>query len=149
SAEVVMMPGDARLSMEREIAEGRSQQFDILAIDAFNGDAVPTHLLTREAMIIYLNEINPDGVIAVHISNRYLDLRPVLAERSRALNLRYGYVHTDGNTSLNWTSDWVLLARNDNVLSQPELSAHLESRDNVKRIRPWTDDYSNLFQLLR
>ncbi len=149
TARVEIIPGDARLSMEKELAGGHSQQFDVLVIDAFNGDSVPMHLLTREAMLIYLRELKPDGVLAVHISNLYLNLRPVLAEHSRNLNLRYGFVHVDEKDAVDWASDWVLLARNDKVLGQPEISAHLESRDQVRRVRPWTDDYSNLFQLLK
>ena len=146
---MTIVPGDARLSMEREVAEGHSQQFDVLAIDAFNGDTIPMHLLTREAMLIYLSELKPDGVLAIHVSNLYLDLRPVLAEHSRDLNLRYGFVHVDEKDLIDWASDWVLLSRNDKVLSQPEISVRLEPRDKMRRVRPWTDDYSNLFQLLK
>jgi spermidine synthase len=149
SAKVVIVPGDARLSMERELAEGQSQQFDVLVIDAFNGDSIPTHLLTRQAMLIYLGELNPDGVLAIHISNLFLDLRPVLAENSRALNLRYGFVSCAEKDAMNWASDWVLLARNDKVLGRPEIASRLKSRDGLRRVRPWTDDYSNLFQLLK
>jgi hypothetical protein len=149
SAKVVIVPGDARLSMERELAEGRSQQFDVLVIDAFNGDSIPTHLLTRQAMLVYLAELAPDGVLAVHVSNLFLDLRPVLAENSRALNLRYGFASSEEKDAMNWASDWVLLARNDKVLGRPEIASRLKSRDGLPRVRPWTDDYSNLFQLLK
>jgi hypothetical protein len=149
SAKVAIVPGDARLSMERELAEGRSQQFDVLVIDAFNGDSIPTHLLTRQAMLVYLAELAPDGVLAVHVSNLFLDLRPVLAENSRALNLRYGFVSSEEKDAMNWASDWVLLARNDKVLRQPEIASRLKSRDGLRRVRPWTDDYSDLFQLLK
>jgi hypothetical protein len=149
SARVKIVPGDARLSMERELAEGRSQQFDVLVIDAFNGDMIPTHLLTREAMVVYLRELTPDGVLAVHVSNLHLDLRPVLAEHSRNLKLHYGYVHVDEKDMVNWSSDWVLLARNDKVLGQPEIAARLEPRTHLRRIRPWTDNYSTLLQILK
>ncbi len=149
SAKVTIVPGDARLSMERELAAGHSQQFDVLVIDAFNGDTIPTHLLTLEAMRIYLRELKPEGVLAVHISNLNFDLRPVLAEHSRTLNLRYGFVHVDEKDMVNWSSDWVLLARDDKVLGKSEIAPHLESREHLRRIRPWTDDYSNLFQLLK
>lgn len=149
SAKVTIVPGDARLSMERELATGHPQQFDVLVIDAFNGDTIPTHLLTLEAMRIYLRELKPDGVLAVHISNLNFDLRPVLAEHSRTLNLRYGFVHVDEKDMVNWSSDWVLLARDDKVLGKSEIAPHLESREHLRRIRPWTDDYSNLFQLLK
>jgi hypothetical protein len=148
-AKVDIIPGDARISMERELAADSSQQFDVLVIDAFNGDSVPMHLLTRQAMQDYFKELKPDGVLAVHISNLYLDLRPVLAEDSRALNLRYGYVHTNEKDLVDWATDWVLLARNDKVLGLPAISSHMQSRDKVRRIRPWTDDYSNLFQILK
>ncbi len=148
SARVEIVSGDARLSMERELAGGRSQQFDVLVIDAFTGDAVPTHLLTREAMLVYLNELKPDGVLAVHVSNLYLDLRPVLAEHARTLHLHYGFVHVDERDMVDWASDWVLLTRDDKMLDQPEISARLRPGDPARHVRPWTDDYSNLFQLL-
>jgi hypothetical protein len=149
SAKVAIVPGDARLSMEHELADGRSQQFDVLVVDAFNGDSIPTHLLTREAMLVYLAELSPDGVLAVHVSNLFLDLRPVLAENSRALNLRYGFASCEEKDAMNWASDWVLLARNDKVLGQPKIGSRLKSREGLRRVRPWTDDYSNLFQLLK
>ena len=149
SAKVDIVPGDARLSMEQELAQGRSQQFDVLAIDAFNGDSIPTHLLTREAMMLYLSELAPDGVLAIHVSNLFLDLKPVLAEHSRAFNLKYGYVDAEEKNAVSWASDWVLLARDDRVLGLPAIASHLQPRDGVRRVRPWTDDYSNLFQLLK
>jgi len=149
SAKVDIVLGDARLSMEQELAEGRSQQFDVLVIDAFNGDSIPTHLLTREAMMLYLAELAPDGVLAIHVSNLFLDLTPVLAEHSRALHLKYGYVDTEEKNAVNWSSDWVLLARDDSVLGLPAISSHLQPVDGVRRVRPWTDDYSNVFQLLK
>ncbi|MES1194702.1 MAG: fused MFS/spermidine synthase, partial [Opitutus sp.] len=77
-AKVDVILGDARLSMERELANRESQQFDVLALDAFSSDAIPVHLLTVEAFGIYLSHLKPDGVIAVHVSNRYLELRPVV-----------------------------------------------------------------------
>jgi hypothetical protein len=150
SAKVEIIPGDARLSMEREVRDGQAQQFDVLAIDAFNGDAIPTHLLTAEAMQIYLRELKPDGVIAVHITNRYVDLRPVLAELCRSFDLRCGEViDHEPEGSLYFGSDWVLLARNDHVLGEPGIAAHLNSINWIPEVGLWTDDYSNLFQLLR
>ena len=100
-------------------------------------------------MLVYLAELSPDGVLAIHVSNLFLDLRPVLAENSRALNLRYGFVSCEEKDAMNWASDWVLLARNDKVLGQPQIAGRLKSRDGLRRVRPWTDDYSNLFQLLK
>ncbi|MHB8381772.1 MAG: polyamine aminopropyltransferase [Candidatus Binataceae bacterium] len=149
SAQVKIVAGDARLSMESELAEGHAQNFDVLVIDAFTGDMIPTHLLTLQAIRIYLRELKPNGVLAVHVSNLNFDLRPVLAEHSRTLNLHYGFVHNDEKDMVNWSADWVLLTRADNVLGQPAIAAHMESRARLRRIRPWTDDYSNLFQILK
>jgi hypothetical protein len=130
------------------VANDNSQRFDVLVVDAFAGDAIPVHLLTREAIGIYLRELNPGGVLAIHISNRYLDLRPVVHELAERFKLRSGWMHApDGPLSLQ--SDWILLARNDEVLGQPEVSSKLESLNTQRRVRLWTDDYSNLFQILK
>jgi SAM-dependent methyltransferase len=85
-AKIDVVMGDARLSLEREFAAGGSQQFDLLALDAFSSDAIPVHLLTREAVALYLRHLRPDGMLAVHISNRYLNLEPVV----RALAQEFG-----------------------------------------------------------
>jgi hypothetical protein len=79
-AKIEVVPGDARLSMERELANGNPQAFDVLVLDAFAGDAIPVHLLTIEAFATYLRELNPDGVLAIHVTNRYLDLGPWFRE---------------------------------------------------------------------
>jgi spermidine synthase len=72
--------GDARLSLERELAQGKPQKFDVLAIDAFSSDSIPVHLITREAIRLYMQHLAPAGVLAIHISNRFLDLKPVSVE---------------------------------------------------------------------
>jgi hypothetical protein len=148
SAKVEIIPGDARLSMEREVAGNNSQGFDVLVVDAFAGDAIPVHLLTVEAIEIYLRELNPNGVLAIHISNRYLDLRPVVHEFAERFTLRSGWVHAEGGPT-SQPSDWILLARSNEVLGQPEISNHLQSLDSQRKVRLWTDDYSNLFQILK
>ncbi len=148
-ARVDIVAGDARLSMERELKAGRPQRFDILVIDAFSGDAIPVHLLTREAMAVYLDELNQGGVLALHISNSYLDLRPVIARLAQHYNLHSGWVHSQGLGRLTQTSDWVLLAREKTVLDQPAISAMLQPLETSAAVAMWTDDYSNLFQVLR
>jgi hypothetical protein len=147
-ATVDIIPGDARLSMEREVASNNSQGFDVLVVDAFAGDAIPVHLLTVEAIEIYLRELNPNGVLAIHISNRYLDLRPVVHEFAERFTLRSGWVHAEGGPT-SQPSDWILLARTNEVLGQPEISKRLQSLDSQRKVRLWTDDYSNLFQILK
>jgi hypothetical protein len=147
-AKVDIIPGDARLSMEREVANGDLQKFDVLVVDAFAGDAIPVHLLTREAVEIYLRELSPNGVLAIHISNRYLDLRPVVHELAERFGLHSGWMHAPGGP-LSQQSDWILLARNDEVIGQPEVASRLQSLDTQREVRLWTDDYSNLFQILK
>ena len=148
SAKVDIIPGDGRLSMEREVSNDNSQRFDVLVVDAFAGDAIPVHLLTREAVEIYLRELKPNGVLAIQISNRYLDLRPVVHELADRFKLRSGWVHSDGGP-FTVPSDWILLARTNEILGQPEISNRLQSLDSQRRVRLWTDDYSNLFQILK
>ena len=119
-AKVEIIPGDARLSMEREVADDNSQGFDVLVVDAFAGDAIPVHLLTREAVEIYLRELKPNGVLAIQISNRYLDLRPVVHEYGGSIqaSLRLGASVAD---PLLCQQDWILLARTNEILGQPEI----------------------------
>lgn len=148
-AKIDVIRGDARLSMQRELRNGEPQRFDVLVIDAFSGDAIPVHLITKEAMDVYLREVKPDGVIAFHVTNGYLDLRPVVKELARHFNLRAAWVHDVPDSRMYTISDWVLVARNDHVLGQAEIAAHLRPLDSVREVRLWTDDYSNLFEVLR
>jgi len=95
-----------------------------------------------------LRELNADGVIAIHVTNRYLDLQPVIREVAKHFGLTAARVHQPGG-SLVKPSDWIVLARNSAVLDRPELTSKLRPLDSGKRVRLWTDDYSNLFQILR
>ena len=149
NASVEIVTGDARLSMERELAAGHPQNFDVLAVDAFSGDAIPVHLLTREAIETYLRELKADGVLALHISNRFLDLAPLAQQLASDFHLRGGIVIDRPHDTIYDDSDWVLLSRDGKVLSQPEIAARLKPLDSHRKVRLWTDDYSNLFQLIR
>ncbi len=148
SAKVDVVEGDARISIENELREGHPQRFDVLVLDAFAADAIPMHLLTREAMRTWLAAITPDGVIAVHTSNRFLNLNPVLTGLARNYALRAGWIHDPGDNKWNTGSDWVLLARNNKVLSITEISSQMRPIDGGKSVL-WTDDYSNLFSVLQ
>jgi hypothetical protein len=142
-ARIETVLGDARLSLEAEAARGEFQKFDVLAVDAFTSDSIPAHLLTREAMGIYLKHMRgPDGVLAFHVSNRYLDLNPVIV----ALGQRYQLSAVQVRIS---TSHWILLSANPAMFRLPGLVEHAKP---VTLTRPpvlWTDDYSNLFQVLK
>ena len=137
--------GDARLSLEREAPE----HFDVLAVDAFSSDSIPVHLLTREAMQVYFRHLNPDGVLAVHVSNRYLDLAPVVAGEARASGKLARLVDTDDDDSQDvFGATWVLLTAPATGFGKEELSSSSEIK-STRHVRLWTDDYSNLFQILR
>jgi hypothetical protein len=143
---VKIIPGDARLSMERELALGIRQSFNLLVVDAFNGDAPPIHLLTQQAFQLYLDQIAPDGVIAIHITNTFLDLQPVVAGIAQRLQLDYVFVHADGDGRETLYSDWMLVSRAP--LPSTVSDALMNPKRNPKNVL-WTDDYSNLFQVLR
>lgn len=133
--------------MERELRENSPQKFDLLVLDAFAGDAVPVHLLTKEAFQIYLNELGSEGVIAAHVTNTYLDLRPVLERAAQEMGLDSAFYHSSGDNLVTMYSDWVLLSRGS-VLRRPEVfSAGERMHYSAKRL--WTDDYSDLLQVLR
>ncbi|HEY1783971.1 MAG TPA: fused MFS/spermidine synthase, partial [Pirellulales bacterium] len=139
--------GDARLSLERE----EPQHFDLLVLDAFSGDAVPAHLLTEEAFEIYQRHLKPDGMIAVHISNRYLDLRPVLAGLARRFGYRLREVASAGDTSLGqFPARWVLLTR-DPAATHEATGAVSDAANAAAPERSvlWTDEHSNLFEILK
>ncbi|HZT29640.1 MAG TPA: fused MFS/spermidine synthase [Bryobacteraceae bacterium] len=143
--EVVL--GDGRLALEREA----SQQFDLLVMDAFSGDSVPVHLITREAFRTYFRHLRPSGILAVNISNKYLDLRPVM-ERAAAhfgkLALLYEFTPGDED-ELCFACSWVLLV---DPSVYPALGPKLREGKVLRgdgRFRMWTDDYSNLYRLLK
>jgi hypothetical protein len=157
-AQVEPVLGDARLSLEREVAGGAfdraEQRYDVLSLDAFSGDAIPVHLLTREAFAVYMRVTKPDGVIAFHLTNRFLDLPPVVLQITRDAGFQAvlveDYPTWDRSTStLNTPSYWVLVTRNTTFLQDPEIAAH--SRLIVPRVglREWSDQFTSLLQILK
>jgi spermidine synthase len=135
--------GDARLSLERE----QPENFDVLAVDAFSGDAIPVHLLTREAMDLYFRHLRPDGILAVHISNRHLDLEPVVVGEARSSARRARVVDTEDDDEAGvFEATWMLVTAND---FDNEIRANSNPVSQARRVRLWTDDYSNLFQILK
>lgn len=149
-AKVDVVMGDARLSMEREVAEGQSQQFDLLALDAFSSDAIPVHLLTREAFEVYLRQMKPDGVIAVHISNRYLDLEPVVDELALHFGLKAVSISDDELDWWAYSSTWILVTKNEALLATAAIH---DAADEPAKQPPapvlWTDDHASLYQILK
>jgi len=144
--------GDARLSMEAELREGGSRRFDLLALDAFSGDAIPVHLLTQEAVALYLAHLKPDGILAVHISNRHLDLRPVVEGLARHHGLHFVNI-SDTVSKDDWwlySTSWMLLSRDPARLAVDEISrAAEEPPDETATYVDWTDDHASLFSILK
>jgi hypothetical protein len=145
-AQITFAMGDARLSMEREPSSG----FDILAIDAFSSDSIPVHLLTAEAFAIWFRHIGPEGMLAVHISNRYLDLEPVIATAAAHLGATARVVESDGdNARAVYGSTWVLLSKHPSVLESAALAGASRPLAPRHAVSLWTDDYSDLISILR
>jgi hypothetical protein len=147
-AKVEVTFGDARLSMEKE----PPQNFDLLVLDAFSSDAIPVHLLTAETFALYLRHLNPDGIIAVHISNHYLDLEPVVVNLARYFGYQLKLIDYDEDDENWWlySSTWILLSRNEAILNTPAIS---QAAGKVKTMTPklplWTDDFVSLYQILK
>jgi len=145
-AEKAILMGDARLTLERQ----EPQHFDIMAVDAFSSDAIPVHLLTREAMAVYWKHLKPDGILALHISNRYLNLEPVCMGDALAYGKIAMTVDDDGEeASYMSASTWVLVTENPDFFKASTFAdADMHPAKSTPKFRPWTDDYSNLFQIL-
>ncbi len=150
-ADVSIVAGDARISLEQELAAGEKQNFDVLVLDTFSSDSIPVHLVTKEAFALYLKHLTPNGVIAAHISNRHLDLQPVLWELAQEFGLEMILVDKPAGTGAgSFPSEWVLLTYDPSLFAIPAIKSHAIWFDGYSSpIRLWTDDYSNLFQILR
>ncbi len=143
-SEIVL--GDARLSLESE----PSQQFDVLAVDAFSGDAIPVHLLTKEAFAAYFRHLKPDGILAVHTSNTYLNLAPVVKLLAEDADYATRLIASEEDPMMMISSaDWVLVTRNQEFLNEPETFAGSQNIAVPPNLRLWTDDYNNLYEILR
>jgi SAM-dependent methyltransferase len=144
-ARVDVAMGDARLSLEREPPEN----FDVLAVDAFSSDAIPVHLLTREAFVLYFRHLKADGVLAVHVSNKHLDLTPVVKLAAASLGKDARMVDTEDEANDVFGSTWVLVTSSAGFFDRPLMRTAAVAVPLPHKIRMWTDDYSNLFQILK
>jgi hypothetical protein len=155
-AHVEVVDGDGRISMEREFAQGKPQAYDVLVVDAFNGDAVPVHLLTREAFELYLKHLRDENsVIAVHVTNRAVELASVVAAEAQHFGLNLLYVNAPGLTNSTIPNgvispnQWILLSRSKEALSAPALVQASSPLKLRKGLHFWRDDQNNLLQILR
>jgi hypothetical protein len=146
SAKVETVLGDARLSLERESAN----QFNVLAVDAFSSDSIPVHLVTRQAMQLYKKHIAQNGVVAFHISNRYLDLTPIVRQLADDVGMTALRVVDDPETgSYLYRSDWILVTANKSFADQLLTNKIADLIPQRTGLSAWTDDYNNLLQILK
>lgn len=145
-AKIELVMGDARLSMEREAP----QAYDVIILDAFSSDAIPVHLLTLEAFEHYRRHLKPDGAIVVHVSNRYLDLRPIVARIAE--HIKYTALDIDDGQSFEddsaYPSDWIILTRNMGLTQSPLLKDAASELATAPNIPAWTDERSDLMRIL-
>lgn len=144
-AGVEVVQGDARLALARELAAGAPGTYDLLVVDVFSGDAPPVHLLTWEAFQLYLAHLAEDGVLAINVSTTHLDLKPVIAGLARRAGVAGVMVDDPGDGEAAFPSRWILITRGTPPFEDaPDLQTAYDSS-----LRLWTDDYSNLLQVLR
>ena len=145
-ADVVVLIGDARRTLEQEAP----QEFDLLAVDAFSGDAIPAHLLTREAIELYLRHLAPEGILAVHVSNHYVDLQPVVAAAALELDRPALNVIAEGSARrLCYASQWILILPPNGRQWYATLWLDGSDAESTPGFRAWTDDLWSLYPVLR
>jgi len=149
-AEVEVVVGDARLSLADGGAPSGSRRFDVLLIDAFSSDAIPIHLLTREALALYFRRLADHGVLGVHISNRHLDLEPVLGNLAADADLaaRVCDDRDEDRKDGKYASTWVALAHRDEDLGRLTHDSRWRPLATRPGDRLWTDNYSNVVDVL-
>jgi spermidine synthase len=165
-AEIEVILGDGRLSLEKELKDLGSRQFDVLIMDAFSSDAIPVHLLTREAFGVYVQHLRSDGLLAVQASNRHLRLSPLISRLGASVGLHSLQVQNRNVAGYSsGQSKWVLLARNASEIdrleekfrarmryagvSEPEVTPFRPARADLEAGPLWTDDYSNILSVLK
>ncbi len=149
AAHTTVKIGDARIVMDRELKNDQIQQFDVLAIDAFSSDAIPVHLLTAECGEVYRQHIARDGILAIHISNRFLELGPVVRGLAEHLGWQAVRIDNEDDDSIGvFSSTWVLLTPDIDVASELEASPDYDPWHPEESVLLWTDNYSGLWRIL-
>jgi hypothetical protein len=149
-ADITAVVGDARISLQRELDRGDLQNFDVLVLDTFSSDSIPVHLVTKEAFALYLAHLAPDGIIAAHITNLHLDLQPVFWQLAQHYGLSIARIDYPGDSRGGYASHWILMSPDPAMLNIPAIQGHsVDLREYSTDLKLWTDDYSNLFQILK
>jgi hypothetical protein len=136
-----VVEGDGRLALQQEPAK----TFDVIVVDAFSDDSIPVHLLTQEAFQVYFGRLRDGGILAIHVTNRYLDLAPVIEAGARSLQKESLPIHNPADPERQvYSADWVLVG--DDLR---EFGSVSQLKSSPRTVRPWTDEYSNLFGILK
>jgi hypothetical protein len=147
---IAIVIGDARLSL----AKAPDRRYDAIVLDAFSSDVIPTHLLTREALQLYLQKMPRDGLLLAHISNRYMDLAPIVARLAQSLNL-VAYIQNDFDVTPSdgaegkSPSRWVMLAAGEKVVDPFLTSRRWQRLDGASGADLWSDDFTDLLKVIR
>ena len=144
-AQITISLGDARLSLEREAPH----DFDVLVVDAFSSDSIPVHLITTEAMKVYLHHVKTGGAIVFHVTNRFLKLAPVVKSVADELGLHTTLIIDDAEETSFSKTDWVIVTRDRSLIEKAAIAQKSSEITAIPGLRPWTDDFNNLFQILK
>ena len=153
AANIELVQGDGRVSLQKQFDTTGSQQFDLLVIDAFSGDSIPQHLLTQEALALYFKHLKPDGTLAIHISNTQLNLIPLARGLAKVLDKDIVYVKTKAKGSGEHDAQWVMLTNNQGLLNDAQLknyrSAWPRESGEEENLIIWSDEHSDLLSVLK
>ena len=144
-AQIEISLGDARLSLEREAPH----DFDVLVVDAFSSDSIPVHLITKEAMAVYLKHVKHGGAVVFHVTNRFLKLAPVVKQIADDLGLHAALIIDEAEDSVFSKTDWVIVTRDKALVENEAIAQKASAIDAIPGLRLWTDDFNNLYQILK
>jgi hypothetical protein len=133
------------LSLEREAPH----DFDVLVVDAFSSDSIPVHLITKEAMAVYLKHVKHGGAVAFHVTNRFLKLAPVVKQIADDLGLHAALIVDEAENTVFSKTDWVIVTRDKALVENEAIAQKASAIDAIRGLRLWTDDFNNLYQILK
>ena len=149
-ADVSVRLGDARITLQKELEENGSQQYQVLVVDAFSSDSIPVHLLTLEAFRLYWKHLTEDGLLVLHISNNHLDLLPLVAALSDKIGKKMQHFYSASDDDNEHTAEWVIVTNNSDFYENEEIqrrATYFKLKDEQKVL--WTDAYSNLLSVIK
>jgi hypothetical protein len=149
SADIDVVIGDGRRMMQRELETRGSQQYDVIVVDAFSGDAIPIHLLTKEASDIYWQHLHENGILALHITNLHVDLSDVVRHMAIHADKEAIYIEDEGRGDGYSQSSWVLITSNQTFLNDHTVRSAQDDWPHELKPIVWTDDFSNLFEVVK